>query len=160
MGNLVECKTCKKEVAKTAKTCPHCGVESPNPKNEGLQAFYGFIILLVIVSVIMYSCSGDDRTPEQIAQDKIESDNRECKNTTMAGIMSQGFIKERLRSPATADFPFTPVSVTYLGDCVHVVKSYVDSQNGFGAIVRSNTMVKIKYVKEKENWGAIEVVVK
>ncbi|MCB7128465.1 MAG: hypothetical protein J3T61_02870 [Candidatus Brocadiales bacterium] len=29
MAELVSCKTCGKEVSKTAPTCPHCGEESP-----------------------------------------------------------------------------------------------------------------------------------
>ena len=29
MSNVVECKTCGKDVSKTAPTCPHCGETAP-----------------------------------------------------------------------------------------------------------------------------------
>ena len=29
MAEMVNCKTCGKEVSKTAPTCPHCGEEAP-----------------------------------------------------------------------------------------------------------------------------------
>ena len=52
------------------------------------------------VYLVLAGGSSDDRTPEQKAEDA-------CKDTTMAFVMSQQFVKKRLKSPSTADFPYT-----------------------------------------------------
>lgn len=57
--------------------------------------------------------------------------------------MCKEFIKDRLKSPATAKFrnffeDDGEVSVSGLGQGPYTVVSTVDSQNGFGALVRSS----------------------
>ena len=48
-------------------------------------------------------------------------------------------VERRLRSPATADYPFGHVTaVQRTGPTTYRLASYVDAQNGFGAIVRTN----------------------
>jgi hypothetical protein len=48
-------------------------------------------------------------------------------------------VKDRLRSPGSADFPFDGVfNVTATGPSTYRQVSYVDSQNGFGALIRTN----------------------
>ena len=56
------------------------------------------------------------------------------------------YVKERLRSPATADFPWRRAEdvATFLGDDTYKVVSYVDSQNGFGAVVRMYFVAEVK----------------
>lgn len=52
------CKSCKKEVDHTAKTCPHCGVKDPGI--TGGQIFIGFLIVVALVAVIASSCTGEE----------------------------------------------------------------------------------------------------
>lgn len=47
MTSLVPCKSCKKEVAESARTCPHCGA-----KNPGVSTAKG-CLLLVAFSMLM-----------------------------------------------------------------------------------------------------------
>ena len=59
------------------------------------------------------------------------------------------YVLQGLKSPSTAEFPGTLLeigewSVTRNKDVV-TVKSYVDSQNGFGAMIRSNFAVQMSY---------------
>lgn len=57
---------------------------------------------------------------------------------------SQKFVESRLKSPKTADFqPMFQANVKRVND-IYTITSYVDSQNGFGAIIRSNYIVKLK----------------
>lgn len=61
------------------------------------------------------------------------------RNEVVAWTACQGWVKNRLRSPSTADFPsLYSDKVTALSDSVYVVRAYVDAQNGFGATVRTN----------------------
>jgi hypothetical protein len=59
----------------------------------------------------------------------------------------QKYALDQLRAPSTADFPSCTWdgkgAVTYKGDGHYEVNSYVDSQNGFGAMLRSTFWGKI-----------------
>jgi hypothetical protein len=59
-------------------------------------------------------------------------------------------------SPATANFPYMDYQAKNLGDNRFIVSSYVDSQNAFGALLRSNWVVTIQYLGgddyESDNW--------
>ena len=57
-------------------------------------------------------------------------------------------VRQSLKTPSTAEFPFSYASaeIQDLGNGNYVVKSYVDAQNGFGAMIRSNFTVTIKKV--------------
>lgn len=48
---LSKCKTCGKEVSKTAKTCPHCGEKKPasSKSHTGLSIFIGVLIISSIL---------------------------------------------------------------------------------------------------------------
>jgi hypothetical protein len=47
-------------------------------------------------------------------------------------------VRERLKSPSSADFPFLDYVATHQGNDKYIVKSYVDAQNSFGATLRSD----------------------
>jgi hypothetical protein len=68
--------------------------------------------------------------------------------STMADIQSQVFVKQYLKSPGSAKFPFADaqVSRSKTNDNLYYVVSYVDSQNGFGALLRSNWASQILYI--------------
>ena len=75
-----------------------------------------------------------------------------------AWLKAKDIVKRSLKSPSTADFPYSIFYEDYVSriDQVYTIRSYVDSQNGFGATIRSNFMVKIKQVS-KDNWSLLEV---
>ena len=59
----------------------------------------------------------------------------------------QLFVEKQLKSPSTADFPFGGHRhVTKLGGNRYRVDSYVDSQNSFGAQIRTEFEGVIKSV--------------
>lgn len=69
-----------------------------------------------------------------------------------AWLMAQHFIKERLKSPGTAsfggisDFQSYTDHVTSLGNQAYAVHGWVDSQNGFGALIRADFSLEEEYV--------------
>jgi hypothetical protein len=108
---------------------------------------------LLLAYLLLALGSSDRRTPEQKAQEQ-------CEDKTTAFVMSQSFVKKRLRAPATADFPWSgdsEVSIKYLGDCTHEVRAYVDAQNAFGAKIRSRYYVKLQNRKGTDTWTALDV---
>lgn len=73
---------------------------------------------------------------------------------TDACFMSQKFVSEELKAPSSARFPdWTEQNcqATSNGDLWTVV-SFVDAQNGFGATVRSDYVVKMRYNNVADSW--------
>ena len=92
---------------------------------------------------------GETQTPEQAAIQRAEQRARDCKDPIGAFVMTQRFVKDRLKAPATAEFPsYTEIRVKYLGDCTHLVTAWVDAHNAFGALIRTPYRAKIKYIGE------------
>ena len=57
-----ECKTCKQQIARSAKICPHCGAK--NKKANPLLA----IIAGIVVLVIIISAAGGDNEPVKVGE--------------------------------------------------------------------------------------------
>lgn len=60
-GNLVPCRECGSQIARTAKTCPHCGVDSPGYSGtelavgkvgSGIAKLIKLFVIAVIITVI------------------------------------------------------------------------------------------------------------
>ena len=83
-------------------------------------------------------------------------------NSIGAYIMMENFVKDRLRSPDSAKFPGVFDGkldhVRYLGNKKYIINSYVDSQNGFGAMIRSNFSGEIEQTSE-DYWSLISLVI-
>jgi len=74
---------------------------------------------------------------------------------SMARVMAKEIIEKRLRSPRTAVFPWNrEIAANKTGENEWEIIGYVDAQNGFGAMIRSNWKVKLKY-EGKGNWKTI-----
>lgn len=109
------------------------------------------VVLIVLMPLLVAFCTD---TPEVKAQ-------KMCENETQAFLVSKEFVKKRLRSPSTAEFPFLPisegVSVHYLGDCKHAVWGYVDAQNAFGATIRSRYYAQVQNIKSTDEWKWLNI---
>ncbi len=61
--------------------------------------------------------------------------------------MCEEFVKDNLKAPATASFPWYDSSfVQNLGDGAYKVSAYVDAENSFGAKLRTDFVCVVKYV--------------
>ncbi|MCY1439063.1 hypothetical protein D9M71_552830 [compost metagenome] len=93
------------------------------------------------------------------ARQAVELQKR-CNDSTMAYVMSQNFVKQRLKSPASADFPFISnqnVSSTPIGNCKFHVAAYVDAQNTFGAKIRTPYIAILEYKPSEKTWHLISL---
>lgn len=117
------------KVAEANKTLTGCGI--------------AFLIFIVMV-LAMVACISS--LPESPKHDKA-----------MAHVMSEDFVKARLKSPGTAKFQmYDPANVRDLGDGVYEVRGYVDAQNGFGATIRNRYYCKLRYAGN-DKWIAEKV---
>lgn len=69
-------------------------------------------------------------------------------------------VKEKLKAPSTAKFSsWGETKITKIKDNTYLVKGYVDAQNGFGAMIRSNYSVEIT-IKDQENFSYKNLIIK
>lgn len=80
-----------------------------------------------------------------------------------AFIISQFFVEQKLKSPSTADFPLYEYNAIELEKNRWQVISYVDAQNSFGATIRTNYLVIMKYNgldwDDINNWKLDEIII-
>ena len=84
-----------------------------------------------------------------------KTDRSEEGDTIGATLMAKEFIKDRLKSPSTADFPFI-LQAQHLGNDIYRIKSHVDSENAYGAEVRTHFTIKLKKTGAKK-WELLDL---
>ncbi|ALJ19514.1 DUF2510 domain-containing protein [Microbacterium sp. No. 7] len=121
--------------APAAPTAPTPSAPQPTPKKTGCGGC--LIVLLILVALVgvgtWFSTQAANR--EKAATDGLDDGE--------AIVHCQAAVKKQLRSPSTADFPFLEASAAYI-DGDWIAQGVVDSQNGFGATVRSDYQCTIK----------------
>ncbi|MFA5841117.1 MAG: hypothetical protein WC847_02515 [Candidatus Paceibacterota bacterium] len=129
------CPHCKQEVDIKASRCPHCQgkIYVWTWSKKLIAGFIVFIFLSVIFS------SGSSRSSTPVTTQQGPSNVEVC-------VESEHILEGFLKSPSTAKYPTcNSITIERLANDQFNVRSYVDSQNGFGAMVRSNWSVKYHY---------------
>lgn len=79
---------------------------------------------------------------------------------TEAIIMSQQFVKQRLKTPKVAEFQNAAGAISLPHDRNphrFTVLSYVDSQNSFGAMIRTRYRCDLEYQPSDDKWKLIDL---
>ena len=96
--------------------------------------------IVVITSIVMLLSSC------YVPRQESTPDTPDNQSTTMAYVMTQQLVTNQLKSPSSAKFPYSSdVSVKRDGVGWTIV-GYVDSQNGFGAMIRTKYLAKVEYL--------------
>lgn len=142
---LKPCRECSKEVSTEAVNCPHCGapISAVSPKEKsgcGKAVLWaaGIVFGLFVIAQLL---------PEPVHNTALDA----CVNVQMA-------VKDRLKAPSTADFSNCPDATTTFkaGDTTYVT-GYVDSENGFGAKLRSRYSGTARF--DGTRWSATDVLI-
>ncbi len=135
----IKCKECKKNFPATMDKCVHCGAKAPR-----WPAVVGKLFLLLIVGIIVLTIFSED--PDDTKKSTSNSTSQTVGNDQAgAWASTKFFIKNELKSPKSADFPwYSDQTVQHLGNGLYRVRSYVDAQNSFGALIRTHFEVKIQ----------------
>lgn len=121
---LINCKECGKEVSTEAKSCPHCGAteNKTSDKYGKIAAFtiagiIGFIVVLGIIGAVGQAFWPTKKNPSVDAK-----------------YMCEKFVKERLKSPATADFQsahdFTAITTSGENSELQKIDNMADALSG------------------------------
>ena len=111
-------------------------MNNSKPKQPDSPGAVIFTIAFFFIIFLVFKCSCS-QTDEQV------SDNNEQNSKITALTAAQEEVKARLKSPSSADFPWGSDCVTKISDNTYVINSYVDSQNSFGAMLRTNFTCQI-----------------
>lgn len=111
--------------------------------------FIGIFVIIVVVVVGFKSCFGDK---EAMAKER-------CKDTGLAFVMSQRFVKRELKSPSSAKFPSMAASAVQVGECSISILSSFEAQNSFGALLRGGYKVTMHYNKDSDTWSATNLII-
>lgn len=75
-----------------------------------------------------------------------------------AYVMMKKFVKDKLKAPSTADFePISTIVFKNEGN-IWAFVGYVDSDNSFGAHIRINYSIGIRYHPEDNSWGLVNLI--
>src|SRR6266853_3484931 len=150
---LITCPECKNKLSDSAAACPQCGyqltperIAEIRKKEEQSQKAAGIGCLSLIALVVILYVTGS------LSSGRSGGNAPKAPEKITAWVMAQQFIKDRLKSPGTADFGGVfnyqdPESVvTDLGGGKFRVRAWVDAQNSFGGKIRNQFVCELKFV--------------
>ncbi len=76
---MTTCKACNKEIAKSAKTCPHCGAKNKKPI---FTKWWFWLIVVVVIGVVAGAGSGSDSNTDN------STSEQEKNNAAVGGVVS------------------------------------------------------------------------
>lgn len=127
---MKKCPECLAEVPANAKKCSHCGSKLPQPTSPVVKVLVVLLAIGFFSSIILSSVGGGSSSSSQPKQPTTYDYELSAK------AFSEVYIERLLKSPSSADF--CSGTATDLGENKWKVSSCVDSQNSFGATLRSN----------------------
>lgn len=107
------------------------------------QNLITWVALILAIVFMLNMCSKIEPTPNG-------------DQSSMAKVMCEEFVKKRLKSPSSAKFPWGNTARA-LGTEKYALVSYVDSQNSFGASLRTNFKCIVFDNKETNKWELLQL---
>lgn len=123
---------------------------SKQKEDKNKSTLSGCLVIVIIAVIIGYFIF-------QPSKSKDLTPWNEKDEISMAYIMSQEFVTSKLKSPSTAKYPLSYGNGSKrMKGQQYSINSYVDSQNGFGAMIRTNFIVVVEQYEENE-WKLIDL---
>lgn len=147
-----KCPKCFTDIPSKATKCPNCQSDIRSKRTS--KIIWGLFLFSILSIIIFASSTEQSDTNYAVEANPVE----------WAGTYAQVYVTNSLKAPSTAKFGLiTNNNITKLDNNDYRVSSYVDSQNGFGAMIRSNWEVLLNYkggdAKNAGNWEAKKIVI-
>lgn len=152
---LIKCPECGNDVSTEAVSCPKCGcpikkqkneskpqqeTQPVNQQNSSTGSGCGTVILVIIAIIaailMLVTCSGGSSSKS----------SNDWNTESWAKSYAQIIVKDNLKAPSTAKFCNTAREMTAknLGGAKWRVTGWVDAENSFGAMIRSDFEVVLE----------------
>lgn len=107
---------------------------------------FGVVLLLSVIGALQSDKPDRPGATNEVSRQKVD---RGDKDTAL--VMAQGFVKDNLKSPSSAEFGWpSEYSIIQLEENRFSVSGWVDSQNSFGAMLRTNFVCDVEYAGNDE----------
>ena len=164
------CPYCGESILAVAIKCKHCGEmldnEAPKSQSPSKIDFFAtsnksnaasssalggcLVLILMFGGCLVFISSGSNSSDNSDGTSAASSSPDEVS----AWVMAQQFVTDKLKAPSTAsfggvfsgDYQDPRSAVTDLGGDKFRVIAWVDSQNGFGAMIRNQFICELEYV--------------
>jgi hypothetical protein len=116
-------------------------------KKSGSTGALLMVLIIIIFGVWAFSKCNSSST---------DTSSSDTSSETSAFVISKNLVEDFLISPSSADFPYFENTTIGLGGGRYEVTSYVDSENGFGVIVRSDWIAIVKWEGNSSGYGTAD----
>lgn len=116
-------------------------------------------IVIATIGTVLFGVLSARSNPRVFSADgqQIRGPALPTASDTDACSVAQGFVRDSLKAPTTATFPNNCQAKQTAG--TWIVTSYVDSENGFGAMLRSDTVVQMTYDPSGDSWALVDIAI-
>jgi hypothetical protein len=120
-------------------------MDKEKEKEKSIAVGCTFLLIIFIAIYIIWPSSSD---PEK------KDYKTELSKTVDAWILVENHVKKSLKSPGSAKFPFAASKdcVTKESDSTYFINCYVDSQNSFGALIRTYFQARVEFNSDGDYW--------
>jgi hypothetical protein len=145
VGRSTDCPHCAHTVSVGDAACAHCQTcltwlfeEPPSALSRPLHPIQT-IVALGFAFLFVYWISGAHEfvSPGSLVISSTARGSSSGNKSNMAFIICKDFVKQRLKAPASADFPWLDFNSRSEGSETYSVTSYVAAEDGFGAKLRN-----------------------
>lgn len=103
------------------------------------------VLILLICSICLAGCLNKEQKRKAEANALYEQKIKAEKEfASKAFLIAKNYIKKKIKTPPTAEFPFLDYQSTSISPRIVEIRSYFDAQNSFGATVRTHYSIKME----------------